>query len=77
MLELELQLLKITENKNMNRLQSTMVHTEHTWGMWTSTPPTEWGSGCGTAIGTGPRNMVITYEFFQYLNESDKIWLRF
>lgn len=22
--------------------------------MWTSTPPTEWGSGCGTAIGTGP-----------------------
>lgn len=30
------------------------IHTEQTWGMWTRTPPTECGSGCGTAIGTGP-----------------------
>lgn len=31
-----------------------LIHTEQTCGMWTRTPPTECGSGCGTAIGTGP-----------------------
>lgn len=30
------------------------IHTEQTAGIWTRTPPTECGSGCGTAMGTGP-----------------------
>lgn len=40
--------------KSKNSPIVSKVHTEHTCGMCTSTPPTEWGSGCGTAIGTGP-----------------------
>lgn len=30
------------------------IHTEHTCGICTSTPPIECCSGCGTASGIGP-----------------------
>lgn len=40
--------------KSIKQKNTLKIHTEQTCGMWTRTPPTECGSGCGTAIGTGP-----------------------
>lgn len=46
------------------------VHTEQTCGMWTRTPPTECGSGCDTAMGTGPTDRKLEHKHIWYSFES-------